>query len=939
MTTYYVATTGDDSTGDGSSGTPWLTVQHAHDEAAEGDTIKIYPGSYNERLVVTTAGLTIEAQDSEDKPVIWYQATADYQRVVKILRGCTFQNIEIHGGFSSVHESTDPDDLNSWDYMDDALVVGGDSSNWLTEQVIIRGVDAHHVGAAGIMIHYHNSGAATPTIVEDNTVYQTAMRNFDAKCWDSQSPYYDPISPDYTYHPGGNSFTHCHNIVVRNNTVYDVWGEGLPFDFEVVNVECYGNTVGNSYSHKIYVGEVRDGFFYSNLVYSTQDRGKYTGGGLALTDEAYTQNQIDIDNVHFYNNLSIDNRSGIWLAHGYDEHNTKNVYFYHNTIVCYSAYTIGFRAYGSSYQNVNVRNNLFYIGGSAVAGDGGGEFSNVTFGRNVWTVTPGAKYQGTDDIYNSDILLSDPTASISASGTPDPDDYKIGSGSPAINYGDSQLTVDYFGNSRAGEPDTGAHEYDGTAAPPDIDTAADWGDTTKDGLHYNTIVKSGQYGRYFNGVDAFVDMNPTADTFDTDNGAIILRAQPDISGYSDEKAHHLYEAEVWNDTTKKVSFFVIKQSEVYGRLDFACMVEGESSNDAVIIPVEILRTTRGAAWQTFAMTWDSSGDITAYVDGANVGSVAFPGTWAASGFSFIRAGSGGGINYYKGQLAHIITVYGETPDGTAIANISEDLGNNITNTAALDAQITTGSYHWHNLRDAPDETEPEPFVCDFTADDTTAEIPQTVTFDLTSSVVPSGEVVDYVELRPGVGLLTDVVTEDGPTMPSSIAYEYTEIGTYDVIVTIFLTNGESQRLIKREYIEASPPWSEFTCEFTADDTEFEVSQEVTFDLTSCVIPGGFTVDYVKLYPGFGTLQDTVTTDGPSMPTDIAYTYTTPGLHDVRIEIHLVESDLYARETKLDYIQANAAAIGDPDWTDDIDELEELLQMIKDNVALIEAAAA
>ena len=39
MIYYLNADTGDDSTGDGSSSTPWLTISKAHTEASSGDTI------------------------------------------------------------------------------------------------------------------------------------------------------------------------------------------------------------------------------------------------------------------------------------------------------------------------------------------------------------------------------------------------------------------------------------------------------------------------------------------------------------------------------------------------------------------------------------------------------------------------------------------------------------------------------------------------------------------------------------------------------------------------------------------------------------------------------------------------------------------------------------------------------------------------------------
>src|SRR6516162_3204086 len=44
--TFYVATTGNDTTNNGSSASPWLTIQHAADNVGVGDTVVVRVGSY-----------------------------------------------------------------------------------------------------------------------------------------------------------------------------------------------------------------------------------------------------------------------------------------------------------------------------------------------------------------------------------------------------------------------------------------------------------------------------------------------------------------------------------------------------------------------------------------------------------------------------------------------------------------------------------------------------------------------------------------------------------------------------------------------------------------------------------------------------------------------------------------------------------------------------
>jgi len=56
--TYYISTTGSDSTGNGSLATPWKTIQKGEDNAANGDTIIVLDGQYDEAVSVATPGIT-----------------------------------------------------------------------------------------------------------------------------------------------------------------------------------------------------------------------------------------------------------------------------------------------------------------------------------------------------------------------------------------------------------------------------------------------------------------------------------------------------------------------------------------------------------------------------------------------------------------------------------------------------------------------------------------------------------------------------------------------------------------------------------------------------------------------------------------------------------------------------------------------------------------
>ena len=48
--TFYVATDGDDGSGDGSMGAPWATITHALDSVSDDSTILVRPGTYFGRV-------------------------------------------------------------------------------------------------------------------------------------------------------------------------------------------------------------------------------------------------------------------------------------------------------------------------------------------------------------------------------------------------------------------------------------------------------------------------------------------------------------------------------------------------------------------------------------------------------------------------------------------------------------------------------------------------------------------------------------------------------------------------------------------------------------------------------------------------------------------------------------------------------------------------
>ena len=92
--TFYVATDGDDGSGDGSMGAPWATITHALDSVSDDSTILVRPGTYFGRVNLRgtfAIGVTVRSE-------IPYDARLRYDATVVICfygQGITLEGFDI----------------------------------------------------------------------------------------------------------------------------------------------------------------------------------------------------------------------------------------------------------------------------------------------------------------------------------------------------------------------------------------------------------------------------------------------------------------------------------------------------------------------------------------------------------------------------------------------------------------------------------------------------------------------------------------------------------------------------------------------------------------------------------------------------------------------------------------------------------------------------
>jgi len=101
QTTYYVCATDGDDAHPGTEGEPFATIQHAIGQAADGDTIVVAAGTYDENLTVETSGLTIQSADGRDATTVSADDDGSYAVFIRA-DDVTFDGFTVTNGKSGI---------------------------------------------------------------------------------------------------------------------------------------------------------------------------------------------------------------------------------------------------------------------------------------------------------------------------------------------------------------------------------------------------------------------------------------------------------------------------------------------------------------------------------------------------------------------------------------------------------------------------------------------------------------------------------------------------------------------------------------------------------------------------------------------------------------------------------------------------------------------
>lgn len=280
-TTYYVATTGDDNTGDGTENNPYKTIFGAYRYTSAGDTIILKNGIYNRTRLPSTPTTKIDHSINiigESQDGVWlkeaddhtWEIDADYNNVYTTSRTGVHNVIDIRqrnkGIFFNLTQVNSKADCaateNSWYYASPNIYVnlGGDV---VSDDSIVVGLG---LGSSGTIfcneftgdskLYFENinvlNGDRGIFNVNNNTLYDVTVYIKNCK-------FYNNDSYEYTLDSMSNrgAYTICENVVC-NNTRKDGFNyhrsstdkQAIGIEINCVSMNCgYGQTESGKLSN------------------------------------------------------------------------------------------------------------------------------------------------------------------------------------------------------------------------------------------------------------------------------------------------------------------------------------------------------------------------------------------------------------------------------------------------------------------------------------------------------------------------------------------------------------------------------------------------------------------------------------------------------------------------------------------------------------------
>ncbi len=403
----------------GTEALPWKTLQYAAAQLQAGQTLYVRGGVYYESINFRQSG-------SAENPI----RVMAYPGEQPVLDGDQFRlPVQYWGALMTI----------SGDYIE-LSGIEVRFSNWMGILVSgnhskVANTNSHHHQEQGIFI------SGDSNIAEYNTVWMNCLSNENG------------ARTRGSWGNGLSAGRHPNHAVIRKNTVYNNWGEGVS-TFEANGTIIEDNIVYDNWSTNIYVSDATHILVQRNLVYQSSDSLMTNGSrvGIMMGDERYNppSSYITIVNNMVYGAY----RNFYWwqgLAGGGMDH----------VIVANNSF-VNSRSDGNIRINTGDHNESWFINNIMLQQD---TFAiemievhpGLTFSHNLWSKLPSLSVLGLGDLITDPLLMQ--TGEINAGGM-QADWFKLSEVSPAVDRAMplAEVSTDFFGMVRSGLPDIGAHE-------------------------------------------------------------------------------------------------------------------------------------------------------------------------------------------------------------------------------------------------------------------------------------------------------------------------------------------------------------------------------------------------------------------------------------------------------------------------------------------------
>lgn len=448
--TYYVATNGSDTTGDGSLTNPWATISYAVQTSTvygdltnnRGATIYVRGGIYYGPVAVwvngTATGRLVISAYPDEHPILDGSANmGTVTDVVTIGRAyIDFIGFEIRN----------------------APHVGYDA--WGQTYGRILNNTIHDSQGDAIFVGHDTPGRAHDLLISGNNIFHNCLSN---KARNTSGGW-----------PQAIGVSNSPYVTVSYNRVYRNYGEGIIMGY-TDNGAVIGNEVFDNYSNEIYLNYAQTTKVDGNFCYSYDPTfyRDYSGTGnwqpadgiVAANEHSNTTSTHTLANCDIVNNVVLHAYWGIgyWRS----DAGVSNLHFYNNTVYDATKDVLHFDEDATAL-GIEFKNNIFALPSGSTAALTGSKTlagttvtalpsTGMTYAWNLWSSDPGSPAHTT----SSNDQIGSP-GFVNAAGR-DVADFKLTSTSIAKDTGTSGVSatvpVDYTRKPRSGNYDIGAYEY------------------------------------------------------------------------------------------------------------------------------------------------------------------------------------------------------------------------------------------------------------------------------------------------------------------------------------------------------------------------------------------------------------------------------------------------------------------------------------------------